>query len=171
LFADIPSQIQAYRQYCDCWSVRVPAGSRDAKWHLQVSLDFKGTLSSGLLCLSRRISMTRTKIAGVAFAVALSLGVSYAQPLQVGQDLKNAGHDTADAGRTVGHDTAHGTKVAARDTEHGTKVAARDTEHGTKVAAHKTAHVTRKAAHKTAHGTRKVAHKVEGKPDTPANNR
>lgn len=103
--------------------------------------------------------MTRTTIAGVAFAVALSLGVSYAQPLQVGQDLKNAGHDTADASKTVAHDTAHGTKVAAKDTEHGTKVAA-----------HKTAHVTRKVAHKTAHGTRKVAHKVEGKPDTPANN-
>jgi hypothetical protein len=104
--------------------------------------------------------MTKTTIAGVAFAVALSLGAAYAQPIQsVGQDLKNAGHDTADASKTVAHDTAHGTKVAAQDTEHGTKVAA-----------HKTAHVTKRAAHKTAHGTRKAVHKVEGKPDTPANN-
>ena len=103
--------------------------------------------------------MKNARIAGFALTAAFSLGVAQAQPPQVGQDMKNAGHDTANAGKTVGHDTAHGTKVAAHDTAHGTKVAA-----------HKTSHVAKRGAHKTAHGTRTVAHKVEGKPNTPENN-
>jgi hypothetical protein len=127
-------------------------------------LETKGTLVPGYCVFQGEISMTRITIAGVALTAALSLGLAQAQT--VGQDLKDAGHDTAHATKSVAHDTAHGTKVAARDTEHGTKVAAHDTAHGTRVATHKTVRVTKKGAHKTAEGTRTVAHKVEGKPDT-----
>ena len=77
--------------------------------------------------------MKKAMFAGLALTAALSLGLAQAQPMQVGQDLKGAGHDTADATKTAAHDTAHGTKVAAHDTAHGTKVAAHDTAHGTKV--------------------------------------
>lgn len=82
----------------------------------------------------------KTTVVAAILGVALSTA-AYAQPFQVGQDLKDAGHNTADATKTAAHDTAHGTRVAA----------------------HKTAHVTRKAYHKTAHGTKHVVHKAEGK--------
>jgi hypothetical protein len=103
------------------------------------------------LAIGEEKSMKKVWMAGVLVGAGFLFSVAQAQ---VKQDMKNAGHDTAEA-----------TKVAAHDTAHGTKVAARDTEHGTKVAAHDTAHETRHVAHKTAHGTRKVAHKVEGKPE------
>ena len=90
---------------------------------------------------------------GMALATLLSLGSANAQT--VGQDLKGAGHDTADASKTVAHKTAHGTKVAARDTAHGTKVGAE-----------KTAHATKTGYHKTASGTKKVVRKVDGKDST-----
>jgi hypothetical protein len=120
-------------------------------------------------------TMKKLIFSGMALATLLSLSTAHAQT--VGQDLKGASHDTADASKTVAHktvhgtkvaarDTVHGTKVAARDTAHGTKVAARDTVHGTKVGAHKTAHATRTGYHKTTSGTKKVTRKVEGKPAT-----
>jgi hypothetical protein len=105
-----------------------------------------------------------TGLTGLAFGLFLSLSCAYGQT--VGQDMKDAGHDTAHASKTVAHKTAHGTKVAARDTEHGTKVATRDTVHGTKVGAHDTAHATKTGYHKTVHGTKKVVHKVDGEPST-----
>ena len=96
--------------------------------------------------------MKKTMLSGIAFAASLALSAAQAQT--VGQDAKDAGHDTAHATKTVAHKTAHGTKVAAHDTAHGTKVAAHDTAHGTKV-----------AAKDTAHGTEKVGDKIAGKPD------
>jgi hypothetical protein len=118
-------------------------------------------------------SMKKLIVSGMALAGMLSLGAAQAQT--VGQDMKDAGHDTAHASKTVAHKTVHGTKVAAHDTEHGTKVAAHDTahgtkvaahdtEHGTKVAAHKTADVSKEGYHKTANGTKKVVHKMNGNP-------
>jgi hypothetical protein len=66
---------------------------------------------------------------------------------QVGRDLKNAGHNTADAARTAGHKTAHATKHIV----------------------HRTSHATSRAAHKTATGTRNIGRRVEGKPTLPNN--
>jgi len=77
-------------------------------------------------------------------AVFCCMGIANAQ---VGQDLKNAGHDTADATKTAAHDTAHTTKHIA----------------------HRTAHTTKRAAHKTATGTRNVGRRAEGKPTVPNN--
>ena len=85
--------------------------------------------------------MKMLRLTGMVLAGALSLstaGIAAAQT--VGQDMKDAGHDTAHATKTVAHKTAHGTKVAAKDTGHGTKVAAKDTAHGAKVGAKDTAH-------------------------------
>jgi hypothetical protein len=101
--------------------------------------------------------MKKLIVSGMVLAGLLSFGIAQAQT--VGQDMHDAGHDTAHASKTV-----HGTKVAAHDTEHGTKVAAHDTEHGTKVAAHKTADVSKEGYHKTVHGTKKVAHSMDGNP-------
>jgi hypothetical protein len=115
--------------------------------------------------------MAVTLVAGFV----LSAGAMQAQ---VGRDMKDAGHDTKDAGKTVGHDTAHDSKVVAhktssgtkkvyRKTAHGTSVGAHDTAHGTKVAADKTADVSKEGYHKTVNGTRTVGRKVEGKPAEP----
>jgi hypothetical protein len=108
--------------------------------------------------------MKKIIVSGMALAGLLSLGIGHAQT--VGQDMHDAGQDTAHATRTVAHKTVRGTKVATRDTEHGTRVAARDTEHGTRVAAHKTADVSREGYHKTTTGTKHVVRKMDGKPST-----
>jgi len=107
-------------------------------------------------------SMKKLIVSGMALAGLLSLGAAQAQT--VGQDMHDAGHDTAHASKTVAHKTVRGTRVATHKTEYGTKVAAHDTEHGTKVAAHKTADVSKEGYHKTVHGTKKVVHKVDGDP-------
>jgi hypothetical protein len=112
--------------------------------------------------LERTMNRKSFMVSGVALAAILALGAAQAQT--VGQDMKDAGHDTAHASKTVGHKTVHGTKVATRKTEHGTDIAAHDTAHGTKVAAHKTADVSKEGYHKTVHGTKKVVHKIDGKP-------
>jgi hypothetical protein len=109
-------------------------------------------------------TMKKLMVSGIALAGLLSLGIAQAQT--VGQDMKDAGHDTAHASKTVGHKTVHGTKVATHKTVHGTKVAAHDTAHGTRVAADKTADVSKEGYHKTVHGTKKVVHKIDGKPST-----
>ena len=88
--------------------------------------------------------MRTTQWMGFLLASCLSLGVAQAQ---VGQDLKNAGHDTADATKTAGHKTARATKHVARST----------------------AHTTSRAAKKTATGTRNVGRRVEDKPPVPNN--
>jgi hypothetical protein len=97
--------------------------------------------------------MKKIIVSGMALAGLLSLGIGHAQT--VGQDMHDAGHDTAHASRTVAHKTVRGTKVATRDTEHGTRVAA-----------HKTANVSREGYHKTANGTKHVVHRMDGKPST-----
>jgi hypothetical protein len=117
--------------------------------------------------------MKKILLSGGAVVLALSFGAAHAQT--VGQDMKDAGHDTAHATKTVAHKTAHGTsvaahktahgtKVAAKDTAHGTKVAAKDTAHGTKVGADKTADATKTGYHKTVHGTKKLGDKIADKP-------
>ena len=82
----------------------------------------------------------------ILLAATCSMGVAQAQ---VGQDLKNAGHDTSDAAKTAAHKTAHTTKYGA----------------------HRTEHFTRRTAHKTATGTRNVGRRVEDKPTVPNNPR
>lgn len=92
--------------------------------------------------------MKKLMVSVVVLTGMLSLGIGQAQT--VGQDIHDAGHDTAHASKTVAHKTVHGTKDAARDTEHGTQVGY-----------HKTVHVTKKGYHKTVRGTKKVAHKMD----------
>jgi cytoskeletal protein RodZ len=97
------------------------------------------------------------------FFLAAAMGMFACAPASVlaqsvGQDMKNAGHDTADASKKVANKTATGTKTAVKDTGHGTKVAADKTAAGTKTVAHDTAHGTSVAAHKTEQGTKTVAH-------------
>jgi hypothetical protein len=99
--------------------------------------------------------MKISMIAGIVLSTSMVLGTAHAQ---VGQDLKDAGHNTANASRAAGHDVSHGTKVATHKTVHGTKVAA-----------HKTDYETKKGYHKTVHGTKHVAHKLKGEPDKPVN--
>jgi hypothetical protein len=117
-------------------------------------------------------SMTKAKNLFLGIALGMfALAPAAALSQTVGQDMKDAGHDTADASKkvahgtakgtkTVAHDTAHGTKVAADKTAEGTKTAAHDTAHGTKVVAHKTAEGTKTAAKDTAHGTDVAVHKT-----------
>jgi len=88
--------------------------------------------------------MRASKLMSFLLAVFCCMGVAQAQ---VGQDLKNAGHDTADATKTAGHKTASTTKRVA----------------------HRTAHTTSRAAKKTATGTRNVGRRVEDKPPVPNN--
>ncbi|MGA8938490.1 MAG: hypothetical protein WB439_04920, partial [Acidobacteriaceae bacterium] len=96
-------------------------------------------------------TMKTLAVSTLALAGLLSIGIAHAQT--VGQDMKDAGHHTAHASKTVAHKTAHGTKVATHDTVHVSK----------KVG-HKTAKVSKEGYHKTVHGTKHVVHKVEGKP-------
>jgi hypothetical protein len=86
-------------------------------------------------------TMKKLMVSAVVVAGLLSFGIGQAQT--VGQDMKDAGHHTAHASKTVGHKTVHGTK-----------------------AAHKTADVSKEGYHKTTHGTKKVIHKIDGKPST-----
>jgi hypothetical protein len=95
--------------------------------------------------------MKKLIVSGMVLAGLLWAGIGQAQT--VGQDMHDAGHDTAHATKTVAHKTVHGTKVATRDTEHGTKVVA-----------HKTARVTKEGYHKTTRGTKHVVRKMDGKP-------
>jgi hypothetical protein len=101
--------------------------------------------------------MRTIKLTGLLLAGAVTFGASQMNA-QVGRDLKNAGHDTADATKTAAHDTAHGTKVA---THH--------TVHRTKIIAHATKRDTVKGTEKTATGTRNVGRRIEGKPTVPNN--
>ncbi len=92
---------------------------------------------------------------GIALALAFSVGVAQAEPRQVGQDMKGAGHDTADAGKTVGHDTAHVTKKGYHKTKHYTKKGY-----------HKTVNGTKTGYDKTKDGTENLGDKIAGKPAT-----
>jgi hypothetical protein len=114
----------------------------------------------------------KSSILAAALAVFVVAPAAASRAQTAGQDMKNAGHDTADASRQIGHKTERGTRTAAHDTAHGTKVAthktvegtrtaAHGTEHGTSVAAHKTAEGSRTAAHDTAHGATVATHKTE----------
>jgi hypothetical protein len=84
-------------------------------------------------------------IAKLTIGLMLVAGTTLAQA-QFKQDMKDAGHSTANAGKDVGH---------------GTKVAAKDTAHGTKKAYHKTKHVTKKGYHKTENLGDRVADKPQ----------
>ncbi|SEG38066.1 hypothetical protein SAMN05421819_2792 [Bryocella elongata] len=110
----------------------------------------------------RTFHKTLSVLAAAVLAVALPLGAQTA-----GQDIKNAGHDTADASKQVAHKTAHGTKKVYHKTKHATKVAAHKTGEGVDTAAHDTKYGTEVAAKKTATGTRNVGRRIEGKPTVP----
>jgi len=86
--------------------------------------------------------MKKVLFSGIAFTALLMMGSAQAQT--VGQDMHDAGHDTAHASKTVAHKTAHGTKVGY----------------------HKTVHATRKGYHKTERGTKKVVHKMDSDSST-----
>lgn len=58
-------------------------------------------------------------------------------------DMKQAGHNTKEAGKDTGHGVEHGTKKVWHKTKHGTK------------------HVTHKAAHKTDEGAQHVERHTE----------
>jgi hypothetical protein len=91
-------------------------------------------------------------LTGFALAAVMAVPV-YAQ---VGQDMKNAGHDTKDATVTGAHKTAHGTKKVYHKSVSGTKHGAEDVGHDTKV-----------TAGKTSYNTRKLGDKIAGKPTPP----
>lgn len=110
----------------------------------------------------RKFQLIVPAIATALLAIALPLGAQTA-----GQDMKDAGHDTADASRTVAHKTAHGTKKVYHKTTHTTKVAAHKTARGTETAAHVTKRDTEIASKKTATGTENVGRRIEGKPTIP----
>ena len=114
------------------------------------------------------------KISVYATFAALALATVMTAPAQaaaqtsdkptVGQDLKGAGHDTADASKTVAHKTASGTRTATHKTVRGTRTVAGKTKTGTVKAADKTADVSKEGYHKTVNGTKKVGDKIAGKP-------
>ena len=110
----------------------------------------------------RMFQTTLSVLATGVLAVALPMGAQTA-----GQDMKDAGHDTAHATKTVAHDTAHGTKKVYHKTKHVTKVAAHKTADGAETAGHETKRGTEIAAKKTATGTRNVGRRIEGKPTVP----
>lgn len=56
-----------------------------------------------------------------AIATVLLLTGSVLMSAQVGQDMKDAGHDTKDAATTATHKTATGTKKAYHKSTHATK--------------------------------------------------
>jgi len=60
--------------------------------------------------------MKITILAGMAMAAAMTVGMAQAQ---VKQDMKDAGHDTADATKTGYHKTANGTKKVYHKTGSG----------------------------------------------------
>ncbi len=94
------------------------------------------------------------KIAAMTAGLGLILALGIAQA-QVKQDVKGAGHDTADAAKTVGHDTAHGTKKVYHKTKHYTKKGY-----------HKTVSGTKTGYNRTKNGTEDLGDKIAGKPAT-----
>ncbi len=111
----------------------------------------------------KKLHVSRDGTGRVAFAWGL------AQAQTVGQDMKDAGHDTAHASKTVAHKTVHGTKVAAHDTEHGTKVAAHDGHRSTRHEGGRATRpptVSKEGLPQDGHGTKHVVHKIDGKPST-----
>ena len=82
------------------------------------------------------------------------------------QDMKDAGHSTANASKSAGKGVAKGTKKAGNEVADKTEDGWDATKHGTKKAAKATAHGTEVAATKTARGTKSVAKKIVGD-DTP----
>lgn len=116
--------------------------------------------------------MRHTRFAAFILAAVVSSMGLVAQTAK--QDMKDAGHDTAQATKNTGHaigkgtekgydKTKEGTTNAAKATGRGTKKAAVKTKDATVDAADATAHGTKVAAHKTANGTKKLADKVSGK--------
>ena len=116
--------------------------------------------------------MRMTGLAALVLAAAVSTTGLVAQTAK--QDMKSAGHETADATKNTGHAIAKGTEKGYDKTKEGTVKAAKATGRGTKKAAVKTkdvtvdaadatAHGTKVAARKTANGTKKLADKVDGK--------
>jgi hypothetical protein len=118
--------------------------------------------------ISKETTMRKMSLMGLMLTGAMAFGAAQMQA-QVGRDLKDAGHDTADATKTAAHDTAHGTKTVTHHTVHRTKVIAHATKRDTVKGADKTADVSKEGYHKTTTGTRNVGRRVEGKPTVPNN--
>lgn len=81
------------------------------------------------------------KVSAILLSAALLCGTSAMVMAQsdgtaAKQDMKSAGHDTADAGKDVGHGVKHGAKA----TGHGIKKGAKATKHGAKKVGHDIAH-------------------------------
>lgn len=64
------------------------------------------------------------------FVSGMLLGAS-AHAQSAGQDIKNAGHDTAQATKKTTHKVVHGTKKGAHKTAHATKRGAQKVERKT----------------------------------------
>ena len=113
----------------------------------------------------KRVLSFSLKMTTAALFASLCVGGALAQT--AGQDMKDAGHDTAHATKKVAHKTGEGTKKAYHKTKHVTKVAAHKTADGTETVAHDTKRDTEIGAKKTATGTRNVGRRIEGKPTVP----
>ena len=87
-----------------------------------------------------RTDMKNLKTLSVVLASALICGAGVTVRAQdtAQQDVKDAGHDTANAARDTGHATKHETKKAYHKTKSGTHRAADKTKEGTHVAADRT---------------------------------
>jgi hypothetical protein len=98
----------------------------------------------------------------MSFAVLVLAGCTTAAmgAQTAGQDMKDAGHATANATKDAGHGIAKGTKTGYDKTKEGTVKATHATVHGTKTGYDKTKEGTVKAAHATAHGTTVAADKT-----------
>lgn len=73
--------------------------------------------------------LLRQRVLGVFVAGAMFAASATAQT--VGQDIKDAGHDTAHATKTTAHKVKHGTEKGAHKVAHGTKKAAHKVEQKT----------------------------------------
>jgi Spy/CpxP family protein refolding chaperone len=63
--------------------------------------------------------MRTLALAGLLLGSTLAFSAAHAQT--AGQDMKNAGHDTANASKDTAHATSHATKTGYHKTVHGTK--------------------------------------------------
>lgn len=74
--------------------------------------------------------MSLRQVAGVTLAICLMMGAAVAQnDSGAKQDMKNAGHETAAAGKDAGRGVKQGTKKAYHKTKRGTKKAAHKVHH------------------------------------------
>jgi hypothetical protein len=117
----------------------------------------------------------KTLVALILLGAAATVPGRTPGPQGATQDIKDVGHDTAEAAKKTGSAVEKGTSKAAHESAHAakktgtavgsaSKEAGQDTAHAAEKTGSAVEDTTKKTAHKSSHAVKKGTAKLEGKP-------